>query len=47
MAETELQVILKAMELAEHVYLDAVDDNSWLKITKGTLEEYFDLLEVE
>lgn len=28
------------------VHLDAVDDGSWLEITKGTLEEYFELLEV-
>ncbi len=31
----------------DHVHLDAVDDGSWLEITKGTLEEYFELLEVE
>ena len=30
-----------------HVHLDAVDDGSWLEITKERLEEYFDLLEVE
>ena len=30
----------------DHVHLDAVDDGSWLEITKGTLEENFDLLEV-
>lgn len=30
----------------DHVHLDAVDDGSWLEITKGTLEECFDLLEV-
>jgi len=29
------------------VNLDAVDDGSWLEITKECLEEYFDLLEVE
>lgn len=29
------------------VHLDAVDDGSWLEITKERLEEYFDLLEVE
>lgn len=32
---------------SNHVHLDAVDDGSWLEITKGTLEEYFDLLKVE
>lgn len=31
----------------DHVHLDAVDDGSWLEITKETLEECFDLLEVE
>lgn len=31
----------------DHVHLDAVDDNSWLEITKGTLEECFDFLEVK
>lgn len=30
---------------SDHVHLDAVDDGSWLEITKGTLEECFDLLE--
>lgn len=29
------------------VHLDSVDDGSWLEITKESLEEYFDLLEVE
>lgn len=32
---------------SDHVHLDAVDDGSWLEITKERLEEYFDLLEVE
>lgn len=32
---------------SNHVHLDAVDDCSWLEITKEHLEEYFDLLEVE
>lgn len=32
---------------AEHSHLDAVDDGSWLEITKGHLEEFFELLEVE
>lgn len=31
----------------DHVHLDAVDDNSWLEITKENLEEYFELLKVE
>lgn len=31
----------------DHVHLDAVDDGSWLEITKGTLKECFELLEVE
>ncbi len=31
----------------DHVHLDAVDDGSWLEITKGTLGECFNLLEVE
>ncbi|MBS4981937.1 MAG: hypothetical protein KHZ72_11455 [Lachnospiraceae bacterium] len=31
----------------DHVHLDSVDDGSWLEITKGTLEECFELLEVE
>lgn len=30
----------------DHVHLDAVDDGSWLEITKGTLKECFELLEV-
>lgn len=30
-----------------HIHLDAVDDGSWLEITKECLEEYFELLEVE
>lgn len=29
-----------------HIHLDAVDDGSWLEITKGTLEENFEFLEV-
>lgn len=32
---------------AKHVHLDAVDDGSWLEITKEHLEEFFELLEVE
>ena len=32
---------------SDHVHLDAVDDGSWLEITKETLEEWLDLLEVE
>lgn len=32
---------------SDHVHLDAVDDGSWLEITKETLEECLDLLEVE
>lgn len=31
---------------SDQVHLDA-DDGSWLEITKGTLEECFELLEVE
>lgn len=31
----------------DHVHLDAVDDGSWLEITKGTLKECFDLMEAE
>ncbi len=31
---------------SDHVHLDA-DDGSWLEITKGTLEECFEPLEVE
>lgn len=31
----------------DHVHLDAVDDGSWLEIPKETLEECFELLEVE
>lgn len=31
----------------DHVHLDAVDDNSWIEITKETLEECFDFLEVK
>lgn len=31
----------------DHVHLDHVDDGSWLEITKGTLKECFELLEVE
>lgn len=31
----------------DHVHLDAVDDNSWMEITKETLEECFDFLEVK
>ena len=31
----------------DHVHLDAVDDGSWLEITKEHLEKYFELLEVE
>lgn len=31
----------------DHVHLDDVDDGSWLEITKDTLEECFELLEVE
>lgn len=31
----------------DYVHIDAVDDDSWLEITKGTLKECFDLLEVE
>ena len=31
----------------DHVHLDSVDDGSWLEITKGTLKECFELLEVE
>ena len=30
----------------DHVHIDAVDDGSWLEITKGTLKECFELLEV-
>lgn len=29
-----------------HVHLDNADDGSWLEITKGTLKECFELLEV-
>lgn len=32
---------------SDHVHLDAVDDSSWLEITKEHFEEYFELLEVE
>lgn len=32
---------------SDHVHLDAVDEGSWLEIEKETLEECFDLLEVE
>ncbi|WP_144362388.1 hypothetical protein V6B71_09100 [Mediterraneibacter gnavus] len=32
---------------SDHVHLDAIDDDSWLEITKETLEECFELLEVE
>lgn len=31
----------------DHVHLDAVDDGSWLEITKEHLEEYFEFMEVE
>lgn len=31
----------------DHVHLDAVDDGSWLEITKEHLKKYFELLEVE
>lgn len=31
----------------EHMHLDAIDDGSWLEITKDYLEEHFELLEVE
>ena len=31
----------------DHVHLDAVDDGSWLEITKDTLKECFELLEAE
>lgn len=31
----------------DHVHLDAVDDGSWLEITKEDFEELFKLLEVE
>lgn len=31
----------------DHVHLDDVDDGLWLEITKDTLEECFELLEVE
>ena len=29
------------------IHLDAIDNGSWLEITKEFLEEYFELLEVE
>ena len=29
------------------IHLDSIDDGSWLEITKGTLRECFELLEVE
>ena len=29
---------------SDHVHLDVVDGVSWLEITKGTLEEYFEKL---
>ncbi len=32
---------------SDHIHLDSVDDGSWLEITKGTLKECFELLEVE
>ena len=32
---------------SNHVHLDAVDDGSWLEVTKWTLEECFDLLKAE
>lgn len=32
---------------SDHVHLDAVDDGSWLEITKEHLKEFFELLEVE
>lgn len=31
----------------DHVHLDAVDDGSWLEITKEHLVEYFEFMEVE
>lgn len=31
----------------KHVLYDAVDDGSWLEITKEHLEECFELMEVE
>lgn len=30
---------------SDHVHLDAVDDGSWLEITKEHLKEYFDEVE--
>ena len=32
---------------SNHVHLDAVDDGSWLEITKEHLEECFELMEVK
>ena len=32
---------------SDYVHLDAVDEGSWLEIAKETLEECFDLLEME
>lgn len=31
----------------DHVHLDAIDDYSWLEITKDYLEKNFELMEVE
>ena len=41
-----VKITLQQWEYKGHIHLDAVDDGSWLEITKGTLEENFEFLEV-